>query len=156
MTSDQRIIDQLAIERLNAEFRRALDEGDADAFCALFTEDALYSNGPREARGKEAIAGFMQARTAGGPRTTRHIYSGLMIDFKNDAKARGISVWMSFAFNGEPVIMMAEPFLVADMADVYVKKDGKWLIAERRITPIFRNPNVPPPGANAQQEAQQQ
>ena len=155
MSTDQRISDQLAIERLNADFRQWLDEGDTQAFCALFTEDALYSNGPRQAQGREAIAAFMQGRTAHGPRTTRHIYSGLKIDFEGDDRARGISVWMSFAWNGEPPISMAEPFLVADMEDLYVKQGGQWLIAERRITPIFRNPSVPPPGAGAQGAQQQ-
>jgi hypothetical protein len=54
---------------------------------------------------------------------------------------------MSFAWNGAPPINMATPFLVADMDDIYVRTGDGWRIAERRITPIFRNPDVPPPGA---------
>ncbi|MCP5144478.1 MAG: nuclear transport factor 2 family protein [Gammaproteobacteria bacterium] len=138
--------DLAAIERLNADFRYYLDCGDADAFSALFTEDAYYSNGAREARGREAIAAFIIARSAAGPRTTRHLYSGLRVDFQSQDCAGATSVWLSFAFNGEPPALMAEPFLVADMEDVYRRVAGQWLIAERRITPVFRNPRVPPPG----------
>jgi len=158
MTPDQRIADQLAIERLNAEFRRCLDTGDAAGFSALFTEDALYANGPREARGQAEIAAFVSSRTAAGPRTSRHVYSGLMVDFEGADRARATSVWMSFAWNGAPPIPMATPFLVADMDDVYVRTTDGWRFAERRITPVFRNPDVPPPGmaGTARQKAQQQ
>jgi len=143
---DERIADRLAIERLNADFRQCLDGGDAAGFSALFTEDALYANGPREARGRAAIAAFIESRSAGGARTSRHLYSGLKVDFEGADRARATSVWMSFAWNGAPPIAMATPFLVADMDDIYLRTGDGWRFAERRITPIFRNPEVPPPG----------
>lgn len=146
MAPPDRSADIRAIERLNADFRYFLDAGDADAFAALFTEDALYANGPRESRGRAAIADFMAGRQAMGKRVSRHIYSGLRIDFAGDNQATANSVWMSFAQNGEPPFQMAEPFLVADMDDVYVREGGAWRIQERRITPLFMNPRVPPPG----------
>lgn len=139
--------DRLAIERLNADYGYHLDGGDIDSFCALFTDDVIYSNGPRVLEGLDALRSFLASRTAGGPRTSRHMYSGLRIDFTGDDDAVSTSVWMSFAANGEPPINMATPFLVANVDDVYVRRDSGWFFKERRIMPAFINPDVPPPGA---------
>lgn len=147
MAGTERITDCLAIERLNADYARALDHDDLDAFLALFTEDAIYTNASRRSEGRTAIAEFFRARQAGGVRTSRHVYSGLRIDFDGEDRATGTSVWLSFAANGRPPIQSAAPFLVADMADVYVQGASGWQFAERHITPVFVNPDVPPPGA---------
>jgi len=148
MDGPERLGDIAAIERLNADYAYCLDRDDLDGFLALFIETALYTNGPRRSEGRDAIAEFFRSRTAGGARTSRHVFSGLRIDFDNEARARGTSVWVSFAANGAPPIHMATPFLVADMDDVYEFEDGRWKFAERHITPVFIDPDVPPPGAS--------
>jgi hypothetical protein len=39
------------------------------------------------------------------------------------------------------------PFIVADVVDVYARVDSKWLIAERRILPVFKSDGGPSAGA---------
>lgn len=148
--ASHRLADRLAIEALNADFAFHLDRNNAAAVLALFTADALYVNGARRTAGHAEIEAFLRGRNAAGPRTTRHMCSGLRIAF--DAAqpdvARGTAVWINYAHNGTPPIDAITPFLIADFDDVYRRgADGRWRIAERIITPVFRNPAVPPPGA---------
>jgi ketosteroid isomerase-like protein len=140
--------DRLAIEDLNAAFAYHLDHGEIEPLSALFTDDAIYTNGLRCSNGNDAIAAFFRSRTAAGPRTSRHLYCGLRIVFDGDDQARATSVWLSFAHNGLPPVEDCAPFLVADFADTYRRcADGRWRIQRRHIEPIFRNPMVPPPGS---------
>ena len=142
-----RLADRLAIEDLNAAFAWHLDHGETDALVALFTDDALYTNGARRSQGRGEIAAFFQGRTAAGPRTARHLMTGLRVTFESDARARGTSVWLSFAANGVAPIEHCAPFMVADFLDDYVREaDGAWRIARRHIEPVFRNPAIPRPG----------
>ena len=142
-----RLEDRLAIEDLNAAFAWHLDHGETEALVALFTEDALYTNGARRSEGRSEIAAFFRSRTAAGPRTARHLMSGLRVTFESDTRARATSVWLSFAANGVAPIDHCEPFMVADFIDEYMREaDGAWRIARRHIEPVFRNPAIPPPG----------
>ena len=135
-----RIGDRLAIERLNADFGHELDRGTADGFTMLFTPDALYTNGSRILRGHDAIRNFYTSRSSAGPRTSRHVVTGLRIDFDSPADARGLSVCMTFSMPGEPEIPSTMPAIVADFDDRYVRINGGWLISVRHIVPIFRAP----------------
>jgi ketosteroid isomerase-like protein len=137
---------RLALGDLNAAFAHHLDHGEIDALVDLFTDDALYTHGARRSSGKSAIADFFARRTAAGPRTARHICSGLRLEIEDGSCARGASVCLTFAQNGLPPLP-AEPFLVADFDDVYRRcSDGRWRFRERHITDIFVNPKIPPPG----------
>ncbi len=148
MTDLARLADRLAIEDLNAAFAFHLDHGEIEPLVALFTEDAVYTNGARRSEGRAEIEAFFRARTAAGPRTSRHLMTGLRIRFESDTRAKGTSVWLSFAANGVPPIENCEPFMVADFIDHYARgDDGVWRIARRHIEPVFRNPAIPPPGA---------
>jgi ketosteroid isomerase-like protein len=130
---------RLALEDLNAAFTHHLDHGDIEALTQLFTADALYTNGPRESRGREAIETLFRQRVAKGPRTSRHIYSGLRFDIESDRAATGTSVCLSFAADGTPPLP-ARPFLVADFVDRYQREDdGRWRFAERQIHRVFVN-----------------
>jgi ketosteroid isomerase-like protein len=143
-----RLADRLAIEDLNAAFAHHLDRDEVDALLELFTPDAEYSNGKRLTVGQAEIRAFFRSRTAGGPRTARHLYSGLRIAFEGEDRARGTSCWLSFARNEPPPVAYSAPFLVADFEDLYVRgTDGRWRIAKRHIEPIFRDPGGVPPGA---------
>jgi uncharacterized protein (TIGR02246 family) len=130
--------DRLELQELNSRYAQALDHNDLDAFLAVFAPDALYRFEQRRSQGHAQLADFFTGRQARGPRTTRHLFSGLQLRFTADDEATGNSVWMSFAAQGLPPFSQAEPFLVADMADRYVLQGGRWLFAERRITPVFR------------------
>jgi hypothetical protein len=133
--------DEVAIARLNERFCHALDRGTAADFAALFTEDAIYSNGSRMSQGSEAILAFAMARRD-VPRTSRHFMSGLSIDFdrEDEQRATGISCCIAYSAAMAPPISSVTPTLIADFADIYRKENDIWLYAERRITPIFTPP----------------
>lgn len=129
---------RLAIEDLNAAFAYHLDHNEIDQLVDLFTEDAVYTMGPRRSVGRSIIQQRFEQRIAGGPRTSRHLYSGLRVSVEAEDLARATSVWMSFAQDGEPPLTPAVPFLVADMEDIYVRsQDGKWRFKERHIHKVF-------------------
>lgn len=138
-----------ALEDLNSAFTHHLDHGNVDGLVDLFTEAAVYTNGTRRSEGRAAIEALFRSRTAGGPRTSRHIYSGLMLEIDDATRARGTSVCLSFAQDGEPPLP-AVPFLVADFDDVYIHcDDGRWRFAERRITQVFVGPKFTGPVGQA-------
>jgi uncharacterized protein (TIGR02246 family) len=133
-----RLSDRLAIQQLNDDFCHELDRGDVDGFVALFTPDALYTNGPRVLRGAEQIRDFYLNRTRDGPRTSRHFGTGLRIRFLNEQAARGLSVGLTFSAPGRPPIESTVPAIVADFDDLYALRDGRWQFAERHIRPMFK------------------
>ena len=139
LTRSQEIDIRLALEDLNAAFAEHLDLNQVDALIDLFTEDALYTHGPRQSRGREEIAQLFRKRVEKGPRTSRHIYSGLRIEIVSETQATGRSVCLSFAADGLPPLP-AKPFLVADFVDRYRRDDdGRWRFAERHIHRVFVN-----------------
>ena len=133
----ERLADLIAIERLNHSFCHELDRGTPEGFAALFVADAFYAHAGRESHGRDAILAFARGRTAAGPRTSRHIPSGLQISFEGSDRATGISCCTTFAASALPPVASTLPILVADFADIYVCRDAVWCFAERRITPIF-------------------
>ena len=53
----ERVADRLAIQDLNADFAYFLDHDEVAPLADLFTEDAVYSNGPRLSEGRAAMPG---------------------------------------------------------------------------------------------------
>ena len=129
--------DRTALVRLNEDFCFELDRGAPEDFAELFTGDAHYTHGVRESRGREAILAFARSRTAEGPRTSRHVQSGLRVSFDSETTAAGISCCVTWAASEPPPIADTAILLVADFHDRYVRANGRWLFAERHIVPIF-------------------
>jgi hypothetical protein len=137
LTANDSLQIRLALEDLNAAFAHHLDHGAIDALIDLFTHDAIYTNGERRSEGRAAIETLFRNRVARGPRTSRHIYSGLRFVIESATAASGASVCLSFAAEGSPPLP-AKPFLVADFVDRYrFDGDGRWRFAARHIHPIF-------------------
>ncbi len=139
---------RLAIEDLNTDFNHYLDHGDIDKLLDLFTDDVYYTHGDRRSNGRHELEQVFRRRTAAGPRTSRHLSSGLKIEIESAERARGTSVCATFAADGLPPLSPAIPTLVADFEDLYVKcTDGRWRIKERHIRRIFVDPaNTGPVG----------
>ena len=138
MAAPDRLAIRLAIEELNAAFAYHLDHNQVEPLVDLFTANARYSHGERRTERREGLRTLFTARTAAGPRTTRHFYSGLRIVIHDERSATGQSVWMAFAANQAPPIGFCTPHLVADFIDRYVLgADGRWRIDQRDIQRIF-------------------
>jgi hypothetical protein len=138
MSHADRSADRRAIEQLNEDFCHELDRGNVEGFVALFTKDALYTNGPRVLRGEAQIRQFYVERTRDGPRTSRHFTQGLRIEFTGGSSARGLSAAFTFSASGLPPIESTVPAVVADFEDVYAFDGLRWRFAERHIVPLFR------------------
>jgi hypothetical protein len=151
LTALERLEIRAALEDLNTAFTYHLDHNDVDALLELFVDDVYYTHGSRKSNGKPELAEVFRSRTASGPRTSRHVYSGLKLDIESATRARGTSVCMTFGQNGVPPLAPAIPILVADFEDVYVRcQDGRWRFKERHIHRIFVDPsNTGPLGQKA-------
>jgi len=148
------------IDAVLADWAWHLDHGNYDAVAGLFTEDALFITGGVELRGRAAIRSRYAERVAA--RSTRHTYSGLRLSpVAGDAEAgdlagpdgdwpaqvRARSTWVNFAVNATapadsvPVDDVGV-YLVADFDDVltWYEDAQRWLISERHIIPVFRDP----------------
>ena len=137
---------RFALQELNSAFTHNLDHDQVDTLAELFTEDALYTHGERRSEGRAAIRALFAARTAPGPRTTRHLATGLMLHIDSEAAASGTSVCLTFASDGLPLVTPATPYLVADFSDAYrLCADGRWRIAARDIRRIFAAAGNPGP-----------
>jgi hypothetical protein len=147
----ERLEIRVALEELNTAFCYHLDHNEVDKLLELFTDDVFYTHGPRRSHGKAELEQVFRSRTAASPRTARHLYSGLKLDIESALRARGTSVCMTFAQNGEPPIAPAIPILVADFEDLYeCGADGRWRFRERHIHRIFvDSPESTPVGHKA-------
>ena len=125
------------IQKLNDDFCYELDRGTPEGFAVLFAEDVIYTRGERKSYGRDEVLAFSIGRTANGPRTARHIASGLRIEFEDENTAKGLSCCVTFAASDAPPIASTRPALVADFHDIYSKETGEWLIKERHIVAIF-------------------
>lgn len=133
----KRLEDRLAIQDLNTAFCDYLDNNQVDKLVALFSEDTYYQHGSRISEGREAVRALFGKRSE-TPRTARHMYTGLSVEFTGEDTAIGHSVCMTFAKDGLPPIKPAAPFLVADFFDDYAREaDGQWRIKRRIIERIF-------------------
>jgi ketosteroid isomerase-like protein len=138
----EQIAIRLAIEDLNTAFTYHLDHGEVDALMELFTDDVFYTHGQRRSNGKSELEQVFRNRTGAGPRTSRHVYSGLRLTIESPDRVRGTSVCVTFAQDGVPPLRPATPILVADFNDVYVRcDDERWRIKERHIHRIFVDPS---------------
>jgi ketosteroid isomerase-like protein len=138
MSPTDRSADRRAIGQLNDDFCHELDRGNVEGFVALFSEDALYTHGPRVLRGIQQIRQFYIDRTRDGPRTSRHFTQGLRIEFTGTSSARGLSAAFTFSASGSPPIDSTIPAIVADFEDTYAFDGVRWRFAERHIVPLFR------------------
>jgi hypothetical protein len=136
-----------AIGDLNARFAWALDLHDFDALRGILAPDVHYVAVGREFHDAEAVIASFFARTP--TRTTRHGLGNLLLESSDDGTVTGRSSWHTFASNQDPPLPGVHLFMVADFADVYRRTPEGWRIAERIITPVFRDPSLAPAEAAA-------
>jgi hypothetical protein len=127
---------------LNARFAWALDLHDFGALREVLAPDVHYVSADREFHDAEATIASFRARTAA--RTTRHGLGNLLLEPVDDDAVLGRSSWHTFASNDDPPEPGVPVFMVADFSDVYRRTPEGWRIAERIITPVFRDPSLAP------------
>ena len=139
MSDPNELAIRAALTELNAAFTYHLDRNEIDPLVDLFTAHAVYTHGERRSEGREEIRALFEARARRGPRTTRHLVSGLQLAVADEAEASGHSICLLFAADSlAPVTGPLVPTLLADFVDAYSREaDGQWRIARRDIRRIF-------------------
>jgi len=124
----ERLVEVDRIQRLKAAYLRCLDQKDWDEMATLFTEDAVaaYSGGKYRHEGRDAIVAWLREKMPESMLSS-HRCSHPEIDLVSDDEATG--VWAL----QDTVVETAFEVLITGAAfyrDRYVKRDGRWLIAE--------------------------
>ena len=134
-----------AIDAVQAEVAHALDHHRVDDLLGLFTADAVYVTGGQRWAGAAELRERFEARARDARRVTRHVYSALRLTDVSETTVRTVSVWSCYAANSAPPPDGVRLYMVADFDDVFTRcPDGRWRIAARTITPVFREPALAP------------
>lgn len=131
-----------AIADLNARFAWALDLHDWPALREMLAPDVHYVSVGREFHDVDAVVESFRARDP--VRITRHGLGNLLLTPAATGDVLGRGSWHTFASN-DPDRGGVPLFMVADFHDIY-RHDahGTWRIAERVITPVFRDDLLAP------------
>jgi 3-phenylpropionate/cinnamic acid dioxygenase small subunit len=135
--------DRMVIEDTLRRYVRALDDSDLDAYLATLTDDAKFVSAEGSYSGKEAIRRYVepvmrsrkQRREAEGAQATatHHVVTNQSIEFTDRNSAVVRAYWMFVVAHGANKPMTID--LMGSSEDYLIRKDGKWLIRERRVAP---------------------
>jgi uncharacterized protein (TIGR02246 family) len=126
------------IESLVIEHAYMLDFHQSDKLADLYTDDGkMHGIGPTQA-GRAALLEYGKKRAQMKQRTARHVISNIRLVDDGPDRIRGSLVITLFRFDGDKM-GTADPVAVADANDIYVKQDGRWRIAERKLSLAFES-----------------
>jgi hypothetical protein len=136
LKSQEAVYSQLS--NLNSRFAWMIDHQDGKDVENLFTPQGEYIFGALKAVGREQVRGFYQLRKSRGKRTSRHIFTNLVIHEFNDECIKASCILMLYAFDGDGPFP-AEVHMVADYEDeLRFDSDAQvWLYHQRIVKPVF-------------------
>lgn len=126
-----RLADEAACAHLCTDFANHLDARRYAQVLGLFTEDGTLDRLGTVFRGRQAIAGFLEARP--GDVQTRHLCTNIRVDFDGEDQATGRCYVLFFQGAGEGVPRMAGPPSVVEYHDRFLRTPAGWRIHTRRI-----------------------
>lgn len=118
------------IRNLYAQCSFAYDDGRADEYAALFTEDGVFEvvGGP-EVRGREALAGTVSAAAA-RPARTHHLVSNVLLTVSGESAAGRAYVQLLALADGALRVVT-----VGTYDDTFVRIAAGWRLSRRRFEP---------------------
>lgn len=126
--------DYFAIQNLVHAYPRLLDSGDFDGVGALFADAVVHIQGTVDPIVRDAgqVSAMFRdfVRTYEGSPRTRHQMANLMIEFDGQDSAIG---WCSVVVFQQTDDLPLQPIIAGDYHDRFVRVDGRWRFAERRI-----------------------
>lgn len=132
--------DRIAVEDVMARYVWAVDSLDADAYVAVFSEDAVIDSNGSISKGHDQIrrivTGLIQRRDdnkAKGLPTSNlyHVVSNVRISFPKPGEALHQSYWQTVRRDNDGKMTAAA---MGRSEDRLVKRNGKWLIQSRTLT----------------------
>jgi uncharacterized protein (TIGR02246 family) len=133
------IEDQLDIRDLYARWCVAIDDGADRGWADTFTDDAVFAllAPPLRVKGREELLAMAAAVCAHDQGMNPHYCNNIVIDRDGDtATGRCDAVVLELRTGGDARIIKTCRY-----ADRLVRRDGRWLIAERIVT--WDTPHVP-------------
>jgi hypothetical protein len=126
------------IADLNSRFAWMVDHHDGENVENLFTHQGEYIFSALKAVGREQIRGFYQFRKARGKRTSRHVFTNLVLHEFNEEYIKASCILTLYAFDGDGPFP-AEVHMIADYEDeLRFDSDAEaWLYQQRIVKPIF-------------------
>lgn len=132
--------DRIAVEDVMARYVWAVDSFDPEGYVALFTEDAVIDSNGVISKGHEEIRGIVTSliqrrddNKAKGlpPSNLYHVISNVRITFPRPGVALHRSYWQTVHRDKDGKMNAAA---MGRSIDRLVKRNGKWLIEERKLT----------------------
>jgi uncharacterized protein (TIGR02246 family) len=135
--------DRVAVEETLRRYVRALDESDLDAYLATLTDDAKFVSAEATYAGKDAIRAYvepvmksrLQRREKEGAQATatHHVVTNQSFEFTDPDNVVVRGYWMFVVAHGAGKPMTID--IMGSSEDYLTRRDGKWLIRERRVAP---------------------
>jgi uncharacterized protein (TIGR02246 family) len=135
--------DRMAIEETLRRYVRGLDDVDLDGYLATLTDDARFVSADGTHAGKEAIRKYVEpvmksraerrAREGVAATAAHHVVTNQAIEFIDRDNAVVRAYWMYVVAQGAGKPMSVE--LMGRSEDHLTRRNGKWLIRERRVEP---------------------
>lgn len=129
---------QTACAMLVARYCHSADLREHQAFAELFAPDGEWLRAGMHMRGREEIFRFMESRPPQA--LTRHVCGSIDIDVIDADHACGFSyttVYREANYKGTGTARLAQPEMVVDYRDEYVRLQGHWHISKRHTTIVF-------------------
>jgi ketosteroid isomerase-like protein len=133
-------LDFVECQRTLYRFARALDAGDFEGVAATMAEDGVWFRQHERLEGRAAVVAALSKR---GPAVlTRHLITNVVIESAGVDSAVSrctVLVFRDESGAGQPAALESAR-TIADYEDRFVRREGRWQIAERRSTRVFAKP----------------
>jgi uncharacterized protein (TIGR02246 family) len=132
--------DRVAVEDVMARYVWAVDSFDPEGYIAVFAEDAIIDSNGNISKGREEIRKIVMSliqrrddNKAKGlpPSNLYHMISNVRITFPKPGEALHRSYWQTVHRDKDGKMTAAA---MGRSEDRLVKRNGKWLIQERKLT----------------------
>jgi uncharacterized protein (TIGR02246 family) len=132
--------DRMAVEDAMARYVWAVDSFDPEGYVAVFTEDALIDSNGNISKGREEIRKIVMSliqrrddnKAKGLPTSNLyHMISNVRITFPRPGEALHRSYWQTVYRDKDNRMIVGA---MGRSEDRLVKRNGKWLIQERKLT----------------------
>ena len=136
--------DRMAIEETLRRYVRALDDADLDGYIATLTDDAKFvADDGTSYQGKPAIRKYVEpvmksraerrAKEGIAATATHHAVTNQSFEFTDRDNVVVRAYWMYVVAHGTGKPMTVD--LMGSSEDYLTRRNGKWLIKERRVSP---------------------
>ena len=151
----QQLVAERSIQRVIGDYGRGVDERDFERIRRCFHPDATITYGDEPTRSRDDAVAWLEKVTPPIPALS-HYFGPAIVDLSEDGQRATCQTWCINVLqyprdSRNPEAEPKQPVLGLLYDDVFERRDGQWLIAERRNRtewnlPVKGNPRIPPPG----------